>query len=340
MAQLVLAGGDGCGGAAHVAQHQAGEQREAGKRDGDEGQDAVDDLGRRAARRPGETRDRLALRVGDVGDVLLVRPAPASSIWRRPGSCRRAAIPRSTFSSMKLTRRHDRRAVVAGAQVGLGADRHRRDDRRAAERTADMSALRAARLAADSRRRGSAMAPAGIAVEPAAQQIDDWRELRAQVGRRCGSSRRAEELVFDLIGAIDDDRRSRDRRSSAAAGRCALHPLRIVVVADVASVARSVVATLSISRRMRSPRSMIAPLNSCCSRSSATSSARCAELSTATTTQMIATATTTPIGTTRLRRTRSHRDGLRSSDVRGSAPQCSHHAAILYGKHSCIAPQA
>jgi hypothetical protein len=42
-----------------------------------------------------------------------------------------------------------------------------------------------------------------------------------------------------------------------------------------------------------------------------------AEVSTATTTQMTATATTTPIGTTRFSRMRSHRDGLRSSDIRG-----------------------
>ena len=56
-----FAGGDGRGGAAHVAEHQAGQQREAGERDRHERDDAVDDLGARPLGRPGEHRDLLAV---------------------------------------------------------------------------------------------------------------------------------------------------------------------------------------------------------------------------------------------------------------------------------------
>ena len=73
MAQPRFARGDGRGGAAHVAEHQRGEQREAGERDRDERDDAVDDLGARPLRRPGEGRDLLALRVGQLEDVVAGR---------------------------------------------------------------------------------------------------------------------------------------------------------------------------------------------------------------------------------------------------------------------------
>ena len=73
VAQPRLAGGDGRGGAAHVAEHERGEQREAGERDRDERDDAVDDLGARPLRRPGEGRDLLALLVGQLEDVVAGR---------------------------------------------------------------------------------------------------------------------------------------------------------------------------------------------------------------------------------------------------------------------------
>ena len=70
MPQPVLAGRDGGGGAAHVAQDEAGKQREAGERDREEGNDAVDDLGARPLRRPGELRERMALLVVEIEDVV------------------------------------------------------------------------------------------------------------------------------------------------------------------------------------------------------------------------------------------------------------------------------
>ena len=62
VAQPRFAGGDRDGGAAHVAQHESGEQGETGERDGDERDDAIDDFGAGLFRRPGKTRDLLALR--------------------------------------------------------------------------------------------------------------------------------------------------------------------------------------------------------------------------------------------------------------------------------------
>ncbi len=53
VAQPRFAGGDGGGGAAHIAQHESGEHREARQRNRDERNDAVHDLGARLLGRPG-----------------------------------------------------------------------------------------------------------------------------------------------------------------------------------------------------------------------------------------------------------------------------------------------
>ena len=75
MTQARFAGGDRHGGAAHVAQHEGGEQREAGERDGDERNDAVDDLGARLFRRPGKARDFIAARaVHLIGEIAVAAP--------------------------------------------------------------------------------------------------------------------------------------------------------------------------------------------------------------------------------------------------------------------------
>ena len=73
IAQPVLAGGDGGRGGAHVAQHEAGEQRKARERDADEGDDGVQDLGARLLRQPGKPRDRLVAAVGERVDVVAGR---------------------------------------------------------------------------------------------------------------------------------------------------------------------------------------------------------------------------------------------------------------------------
>ena len=64
--------------------------------------------------------------------------------------------------------------------------------------------------------------------QPTAQQIEAWRELRPQVGDGgvCGSM---EELVFDLIGTIDDDNHIVVEIGRQPGADAAFHPLRIVV---------------------------------------------------------------------------------------------------------------
>ena len=132
MAQPRFAGGDGDGGAAHVAQHESGEQREAGERDGDERDDAVDDLGAGLLRRPGKARDRTALRpvqlVGQIGRRrrLVAELAQVRQLQLRGDAGERLAVD-------EFHRHHDRRRTVAGA--GMAAERSDRDggnDRRPA----------------------------------------------------------------------------------------------------------------------------------------------------------------------------------------------------------------
>ena len=102
MAQPRFADGDGDRGAAHLAQHEGREQREAGERDADERDDAVDDLGARLPRRPGEARDRIALRVGQL-EVKSGGGAGPSSTLRRCVSRSCAAMSASTSLSMNFT---------------------------------------------------------------------------------------------------------------------------------------------------------------------------------------------------------------------------------------------
>src|SRR5215471_17398177 len=81
-------------------------------------------------------------------------------------------------------------------------------------------------------------------------------------------------------------------------------------------------------------------MNNCRSVSSATSSARCAELSTATTTQTIATATMTPIGTTTLRRRWLQPNCLRASPISDrAAAKCripKDYLGVRIGRNDCV----
>ncbi len=83
----------------------------------------------------------------------------------------------------------------------------------------------------------------------------------------------------------------------------------------IAWVARSVAATLSISCRTCTPRSAMASSMSCCSRLSEASSARRADVTTATATPTMATAKMTPSGTTSRRRVGCQRDRLSSPAI-------------------------
>ena len=97
MAQPRFAGGDRHGGAAHVAQHEGGEQREAGERNGDEGDDAVHDLGAGLLRRPGKARDRRPCGSASVKIVSAAGTLPTRSgaDWSCATArrCRRAIAP-------------------------------------------------------------------------------------------------------------------------------------------------------------------------------------------------------------------------------------------------------
>ena len=98
-----FAGGDRHRGAPHVAQHEGGEQRKAGKRDGDEGDDAADDLGAGLLRRPGEARDRLALRPVQVIRQIGGRRASRRRAGADGSSCNCAAMPASASLPMNFT---------------------------------------------------------------------------------------------------------------------------------------------------------------------------------------------------------------------------------------------
>ena len=130
VAQPRLAGSDRLRRSPRMAHHQAGEQRETGNRDGDEGQHAAGNLaaGLASVPRPGGRWRRLAGRQG--------RSRGWSPTWlalstaRRPDNCRRSPISCSKSLVDIFDRDDDRRAGVAGGDIGLGADGHRGDDRR------------------------------------------------------------------------------------------------------------------------------------------------------------------------------------------------------------------
>src|SRR5215217_7425044 len=70
MAKPRLTCGNRSGSATHVSEHQAGEQRKAPKRDGKEWNDAADDLGAGPFGSPCELRDRIALLVDEIENVV------------------------------------------------------------------------------------------------------------------------------------------------------------------------------------------------------------------------------------------------------------------------------
>jgi len=114
------------------------------------------------------------------------------------------------------------------ARDRVGTDGYRSDDRRAAsellnERSAP---ARLARILLEDRNGAGRRR-----VQPPAQQIDGWRQLRTQVSD-IGIARRLEEFVFDLIGAIDDDSNVVIKDGRQRGADVAFHPLRIVVVAQ------------------------------------------------------------------------------------------------------------
>ena len=105
----------------------AGQQREAAERDRDERDDAVEDLGARPLRRPGEAGDRSALLVGQIEDIVAGRGRAARRHCADCASCSREAISASTSSSMNLTLST---TGALGVHVGGGCRRRWRPRRR------------------------------------------------------------------------------------------------------------------------------------------------------------------------------------------------------------------
>ncbi len=141
MTQAAFAGGDGRGGAAHIAQHEGGKQRKARERDRDEGHHAVHDLRARLLRRPGKARDVFAAPSLERVDGIAGRRRGVAELaqvgeaqLRGDGGERRG---------VDIFHRHqDRRRVVAQRRgAGDRADGHRGDHRRTAAEAADGGAL-------------------------------------------------------------------------------------------------------------------------------------------------------------------------------------------------------
>jgi hypothetical protein len=123
---------------------------------------------------------------------------------------------------------HDGRAIVAGREISIAADRDRCNDRRPAGEMLDEGGA-PPRLARIVRKHGKDVARQRG--QPTAQQIEAWRELRPQVADR-GVSGSVEELVFDLIGSVDDDNDIVVEEGREPCPEAAFYPLRIVVDAD------------------------------------------------------------------------------------------------------------
>ena len=139
MAQARFADGDRRRGAPHVAQHEGGEQGEAGKRHSDERNDAVHDLGAGLFRRPGEAGDLVAVLVREVVDVIAGRHRPGADAAQM-GELQLIGDAGEQAACDEFHRHQDRRA----------ARRYRRrtdggggDHRRLAADAADHGSLRA-----------------------------------------------------------------------------------------------------------------------------------------------------------------------------------------------------
>ena len=174
--------------------------------------------------------------------------------------------------------------------------------------------------------------PVGQQCGAAAQILDDRLAARRTTA--------VDQLGIGVIAGRAANRRSgpRNRPPGRGRGRAAgssqtreprLHQrgrLIDVVGADrmrrIAMTLRAGAATIRRGWRWRGS-------SSCCSRSSATSSARCAEVSAATTMQTIATATTTPSGTTTPRRVAIPARGFRSVPRLARPRGCHSRHALL-----------
>jgi hypothetical protein len=153
MPQARLAGGDGCGGAAHVAPDQEGEQRKARERDRDEREDAGDDFSARPLRHPGELRNCLTLPVGQIVDVFAVRRRMGLDQAQVAQLQARGDLSQDVLIDQLHAENDGRLGAHLGFGFALTGNRDRGDDRRPVEER--LQARRAVLLPRDPQRLGA-----------------------------------------------------------------------------------------------------------------------------------------------------------------------------------------
>ena len=134
--QLRLAGGDRALGAPHVPHHQADEHGQAGNREGNEGEHVSHDLTAGPHRLPGKAGNRPTFGVGNCSG-LLVEGRRGIADGMQAGQLQPIADLAQHVVVDIFDGGDNGRAGVAGSKIAVGADRHRRDDRRSVRQMLD-----------------------------------------------------------------------------------------------------------------------------------------------------------------------------------------------------------
>jgi hypothetical protein len=225
--QLRLAGGNRPLRAPHVAHHQADEHGQTRNRHGNEGDHVAHDPAAGSCRLPGKARDRAAFSVGNRGDLLveglrwIVDLTQAGQLQQIADFAQRVVI--NIFDGDD-----NRRDGVAESEIAIGADRHRRDDRRPVLETLDQGRRPAGFYVI---LRGDDADGARRDAEPPTQKIDARPKFLGQVGR-ARVARGAGARVFDPIETVDHHHEVLVKEILQPLSDTALDPLRIVVKAD------------------------------------------------------------------------------------------------------------
>ena len=184
------------------------------------GSDACHDRAAGPRRLPGEARDELALRRrSNVDDAIVAGTAAGSSIMRRSVSCRCSPM----FLSMRVVDDISRDStigalVVAGSEIGVGADRHRRDECGPVREALDQRRAAARALPDPARRAPGWRGPAAALRRPRSRSRHR-RKSRGEIDRRWRRRAAREWRILIWSSAVDDRLRRRGRRMFAAIGR-------------------------------------------------------------------------------------------------------------------------
>ena len=226
MAQLRFTGPDLLGGAPHVAQPKADQQREAGERHRDERQHAAGDGAARPRRLPGKAGDRTAMRIGKFDGVVAGRRRPIVDLAQM-GQLQAPADFLEQCAVDITDGEYDRRLRIAGGKIGLGADSDRADESGPVEETLDQRRAAAGfcRILPGDDRNGVVR----HGIKTATQQIEARFDLRAEVAGD-GVAGRAEQRIFDPIAAIDDHHHVLVVETLQPFADAAIRPLRIEAV--------------------------------------------------------------------------------------------------------------